>query len=136
MNRDKLPIKNTYDQEETEEIVKETLFQLELELMNKKNDLRSRKEEFGVGDLKKAAIDREIKQLNRVESLIQDYRSQTMPTYLTECCDAHLNYYAFNTRGQCSECGEDMPDTYEKERTLEDHIKFINEKIEEENNAE
>jgi len=58
---------------------------------------------------------------------------KTEDTHLTVCCDAPVKYYALSTKGQCSECGEDMPVTYRKERDVKDFVGFLNDKIEEEN---
>lgn len=135
MNRDKLPQKENYSQEEIMEIVRETIFQISMELDDEYYELQERIDKEN-DSLLKAGLMRKKMQLDSDRHTVETYYSYTQNKFLTECCDVPVQYYAMNTRGQCSECGEDMPDTYETETVLSDLIEVLNEKIEEENNAE
>lgn len=132
MNRDKLPEKENYSQEEILDIVRETIFQISMDLDDNYYDLQERIDKE-MDSLQKAGLKRKKKQLDKDRTLVDQYMGYTRNKFLTECCDAYVQYYALNTRGQCSECGEDMPDTYETETELSDLIEVLNEKIEEEN---
>lgn len=132
MERDKLEIKDEYTGEEALEIARESLFQVSRELDDKLYDIKDRMDKEN-DSLLKAGMARKKHQIKDDRHTLDKYFSETGDKWLTECCDAPLRYYALNTRGQCSECGEDMPDTYREELTIQDFIKFLNKKIDKEN---
>lgn len=132
MEIEKLDAKDEYSGEETLEIIRETLHQLGREL---DDDLFELKEKIDKENdsLLKAGLKRSKYQLQDDRAKVQDYFGETGTKWLTECCDAPIQRYALNTRGQCSECKRDDPETYQEETTIQDFIKFLNNKIDEEN---
>lgn len=127
MNKREFEEKEEYTAEEVLELLSETIFQisqdLDDEFYNLKTDIAEETD-----PLVEAGLKRKKSQLKTDRYIVDTYFDRTRNQWRTECCDAPLKYYALNTKGVCSECGEDMPDTYESETTMKDFIKFLNHK--------
>jgi len=124
--------KKTYTKEETREIVRKTLAELELELHDELMQLKKEIENEN-DSLLEAGLKRRKHRLEKDMRIVRNYKKETKQKWLTECCDSPTNSLTKN-RKWCSECGESNPETYRQEPDLKNLLQLIKEKENETNN--
>lgn len=104
-----------------EDQISELLFQIQRDIEDMEREIKDK--EKNASGVEKEVLERERNAVKDAKQAVVSRMSKlNHGVWLTECCDAPIRRYALNTRGVCSECGEDNPETYNVEKSVEDLI--------------